>query len=195
MKDLDADFQAQGMSTSEVLRQLARFDKEMLRDALHEAGHCVAAWLKGFPVHEMNIDEFEAWRRGFKLTTFEVSGAKLAYLPGKTNFNVAVVSLAGLAAEGMIFRESYKKSAWKSDIQEAKAHLKQISGENDQAAAYRKALDAATELVKENWNMIARVTIGAYYYGPILDGSRIMDLIAGAIEMEEEAPVSSHLQR
>lgn len=195
LEDIEADIRMLGLSNAEFILQLAQTNKELLRDTLHEAGHCVAAWIKGFPVHEMNIDELAAWRRGFKLTTFEIAGWKLKCSPARTNFNVAVVALAGLAAEGMIFKGSHKKSAWKSDIDDAKEHLKQIPEENDQDAAYKRALDAAKELVKENWSIIARVTIGAYHYGPVLDGARIMDLIAGAIEMDEDASIPSNPQR
>jgi len=193
MEDLEADFRAQGMSNSEVVRQLARTDKEMLRDTLHEASHCLVAWLLGFPVHEMNIDEFEAIKRGYKIVKFEIAGFKLKYLPEKTNFKLAVVALAGLAAEGMMFRESYKRSAWKPDIDEAKDYLKQLPNEEDQAVAFNRALNAAKKIVRENWRRIERLTIGAYHFGPILDGARVLDLMTGADEMEDESvspPVS-----
>ncbi len=54
-------------------------------------------------------------------------------------------------------------------------------------------MEVAKDIVQENWSRIVRLTIGASYYGPVLDGARIMDLIVGAIEMEEDASISSSL--
>ncbi len=138
MKDLDADFRAQGMSTSEVLCQLAQIDKELLRETLHEAGHCLAAWHLGFAVREMNVRESTAIKLGYKSVSFEIPRTRLERTPDKTNFSLAVVCLAGMAAEGVMFRESFKRSPWKPDIDEAKDYLNKISGNEKPTVLFQR---------------------------------------------------------
>ena len=186
MGDLESDFRRLGWDPTEVLRQLARLYKDLLRETLHEAGHCLAAWHLGFPVHEMDIREWESIKRGYKIVTFRIARAKLEQLPDGTHFSLAVICLAGLAAEGVMFRETFKRSAWKPDIDEAKDYLNKISGVEKRMILFEYAMDVANEIVRENWNQIARLTVGVYHFGPVLEGERILDLITGEGEPSEE---------
>jgi hypothetical protein len=179
MEDLEADFRMFGWDPTEVLRQLAQTNKELLRETLHEAGHCLAAWYMGFPVHEMDIRECESIKRGYKIVTFRISQARLEQLPDGTHFSLAVVCLAGLAAEEVMFRETFKRSAWKPDIDEAKDYLKKISGDEKRTVLFQSAMDVANKIVQENWSRIARLTVGAYHFGPVLNGEQILGLITG----------------
>lgn len=179
MGDLESDFRRLGWDPTGVLRQLARLDKELLRETLHEAGHCLAAWHLGFPVHEMDVREWESIKRGYKIVSFEIPRAKLERTPDGAHFSLAVVCLAGMAAEGVMFRKTFKRSAWKSDIDEAKDYLKKISGDEKRTILFQRAMDLANEIVRENWDRIARLTVGAYHFGPVLDRDQILDLITG----------------
>ena len=172
-----------GWDYSEMLRQLALLDKEMLRETLHEAGHCVAAWHLGFPVRKMNVRESIAIERGYKSVSFEIPQAKLQNTPDETNFSLAIVCLAGMAAEGVMFRKTFKRSAWKSDIDDAKAYLKDVSFDEKQSILFQRAVEITKEIVQENWNQIARLTVGTYYLGPVLNGEQILELITGEAEL------------
>ena len=92
MEDLDTDFRTQGMSNSEVLRQLAQQDKELLRETLHEVGHCLAAWHLRFSVRELNVRESAAIEQGYKSVSFEIPLSRLVQAPDGTNFSLAVGS-------------------------------------------------------------------------------------------------------
>lgn len=177
MEYMEADFRKFGLNSTDVLRQLARLDKEMLRDTIHEAGHCVAAWHLGFTICEMNIQESIAIKRGFKSVSFEIHQARVEHTPDGTNFSLAVICLAGMVAEGVLFQETFKRSTWKSDIDDAKNYLREISTKEKASVLFQRALDVANEIVLENWNRIACLTVGAYHFGPVLNGERILDLI------------------
>ncbi len=70
---------------------------------------------------------------------------------------------------------------------------RKVAGVEKRTSLFQSAMEVAKDIVQENWSRIVRLTIGASYYGPVLDGARIMDLIVGAIEMEEDASISSSL--
>ena len=94
-----------------------------------------------------------------------------------------------MAAEGMMFKEIFKRSSWKSDIDEAKEYLKKTSRDEKPSVLFQWAMDAANRIVRESWNRIACLTVGAYQFGPVLNGERILDLITNESMFDQSPPL------
>ena len=57
LADLDHDLGIIETTRSQLVQDIHRHDAEIISDAVHEAGHCVAAWAMGFPIVEMDLRE------------------------------------------------------------------------------------------------------------------------------------------
>ena len=176
---LEHDLRVLEMTRSDFLQSLSHLDSETVIGAIHEAGHCVAAWAFDFPILEMSIDQFRRDRDGSRnmSAAYEVSAERLNDHHARTKFQLAVIAMAGIMAERRL-SGVLDDAAFEGDCEKALKHLRQFFTEEKDLESYlTDVLDDVDEILDDHWAKIEVLAIAAYKLGPVLDGPTVKEII------------------
>ena len=167
------------MTRSEFFQSVYRVEKDLAIGAIHEAGHCVAAWVFDFPILEMSIDEFRQDRDGFfnMSSAYEVSADRLNNHHARTKYLMAVIAMAGIMAERRI-SGILDDAALEGDAEKTLKHIgKFFTNETVGEDMLEDVLDEVDEILDDHWAKVEMLAIAAYKFGPVLDGPTVKEII------------------
>lgn len=183
--DKPLDAQAMSKTFQEFIYKRSRSIRNARREALHEAGHCIGAWRHGFQVERMDIRRSATGDSGQVacVASYSVKASRFSADYETTHFQMAVVSVSGIVAERLVFREDidiFNQFCWANDIREAKFHLEssgRITGEPK--ATFAQVVKMAEGMLRKDWTSVERLTMGALNRRRVLSAKQIMKLIEG----------------
>ena len=183
--DNPLDAQAMSKEFQEFIYKRSNRIRSARRYTLHEAGHCIGAWHYEHHIDRMDIRRSTTGECGqlVCMATFTIPAGRFSADWEATHFQLAVVSVSGLVAERLVFREDidiFNEFTWSTDIREAKFHLESSNRfKKKKKATLAKVLKESETIVRENWASVERLTMGALNRRRVLSGSQILKLIEG----------------
>ncbi|HPQ72226.1 MAG TPA: hypothetical protein PKW95_24100 [bacterium] len=187
--DTPLDSQVMSNAFQEFIFQKSRGSRNVRRDALHEAGHCIGAWRCGFQVERIDIRRSSTGENGQSacVASFSVMAKRFGTAYPKTHFELAVVSVSGIVAERLVFQDDidiFNEFRWANDIREAKFHLENSKKfSNKKEAEFPLVLKEAEGILRENWASVERLAMGSMKGRRVLSNKTIIKLIEGKDEI------------